>query len=453
MTNHRMRDELDTALGGLIFSPSMQERVRARCGAEPPPRRVPLRLTRRAAVVLAVCAALAATALAVGPTLWGIIQGDLGAKTPYATEVPALCEDQGIRLEVRSALFDNKIAQLYFSLQDITGDRLDGDTQLFFGLENQQEEGNDEMPWNSSSVRQLSYESESHTALFVLTLNGWSTKNRLPLQFSGDWILSGYRTSRDYVMAREDGLSAVPLPSAAADNGTTVLLPEPARVAAWEAMDPDTRPVFPITAVGFASDGKLHVRARISLEGVIWSDIKARVYASEEAGCGVYYGDDENVTQTVVEDGIDYRFDSYGPSDLNRLMQISVEGDYSVHSAPVEGVWAVNIPFEAIPSRDIVIPGELRLTTWVKGETIRADRISLSPLSMTLYCSDLQRDNWVKMPNYQALSVSVYLSDGTAVAPVYVAGNTPWAAWEFSEPIDVDSVTSITIEDQTIPVP
>ena len=100
MTNHRMRDELDTALGGLIFSPSMQERVRARCGAEPPPRRVPLRLTRRAAVVLAVCAALAATALAVGPTLWGIIQGDLGAKTPYATEVPALCEDQGIRLEV-----------------------------------------------------------------------------------------------------------------------------------------------------------------------------------------------------------------------------------------------------------------------------------------------------------------------------------------------------------------
>ena len=254
-------------------------------------------------------------------------------------------------------------------------------------------------------------------------------------------------------MAREDGLSAVPLPSAAADNGTTVLLPEPARVAAWEAMDPDTRPVFPITAVGFASDGKLHVRARISLEGVIWSDIKARVYASEEAGCGVYYGDDENVTQTVVEDGIDYRFDSYGPSDLNRLMQISVEGDYSVHSAPVEGVWAVNIPFEAIPSRDIVIPGELRLTTWVKGETIRADRISLSPLSMMLYCSDLQRDNWVKMPNYQALSVSVYLSDGTAVAPVYVAGNTPWAAWEFSEPIDVDSVTSITIEDQTIPVP
>ena len=189
------------------------------------------------------------------------------------------------------------------------------------------------------------------------------------------------------------------------------------------------------------------------MEGVIWSDIKARVYASEEAGCGVYYGDDENVTQTVVEDGIDYRFDSYGPSDLNRLMQISVEGDYSVHSAPVEGVWAVNIPFEAIPSRDIVIPGELRLTTWVKGETIRADRISLSPLSMTLYCSDLQRDNWVKMPNYQALSVSVYLSDGTAVAPVYVAGNTPWAAWEFSEPIDVDSVTSITIEDQTIPVP
>ena len=72
---------------------------------------------------------------------------------------------------------------------------------------------------------------------------------------------------------------------------------------------------------------------------------------------------------------------------------------------------------------------------------------------MTLYCSDLQRDNWVKMPNYQALSVSVYLSDGTAVAPVYVAGNTPWSAWEFSEPIDVDSVTSITIEDQTIPVP
>lgn len=85
-------------------------------------------LTRRAAVVMAVCALLTAAALAVGPTLWAIVQGDLGPKAPYATEVLASCEDQGIRIEAVAALADSRVTRLYFTMQDLTGDRLKEDT-------------------------------------------------------------------------------------------------------------------------------------------------------------------------------------------------------------------------------------------------------------------------------------------------------------------------------------
>ena len=82
MTNHRMRDELDTALGGLYLLP-----LNAGAGPRPVrdgggPARAPLRLTRRAAVVLAVCALLTAAALAVGPTPLGHCPGGFGPESP-----------------------------------------------------------------------------------------------------------------------------------------------------------------------------------------------------------------------------------------------------------------------------------------------------------------------------------------------------------------------------------
>lgn len=89
--------------------------------------RRPLRTVLLAA---AICLALAATSLAVSPSLREALLGALGSFAPYSRKVEGLSVvDQGIELKVVSTLCDGSSARLYLELRDLTGDRLDEFTQ------------------------------------------------------------------------------------------------------------------------------------------------------------------------------------------------------------------------------------------------------------------------------------------------------------------------------------
>ena len=54
-------------------------------------------------------------------------------------------------------------------------------------------------------------------------------------------------------------------------------------------------------------------------------------------------------------------------------------------------------------------------------------------------------------------ALTVTLSDGTVLTPAYYSDvwsrRVGWVMWEFAEPIDMDRVVSVTIEDRVIPLP
>ena len=66
------------------------------------------RLSRRTAAVILACAVLTITAAAAAvPAVWETLQRQLGAFAPYAQTIDgAVCQDQGMEVQVLSALSD-----------------------------------------------------------------------------------------------------------------------------------------------------------------------------------------------------------------------------------------------------------------------------------------------------------------------------------------------------------
>ncbi|WP_130870705.1 RNA polymerase sigma factor [Intestinimonas massiliensis (ex Afouda et al. 2020)] len=449
--------------------------MRAVLSGEQKPRR---HLTRRGLTVLAAAAVLTVTALAAGPTIWQAIRNDLGNRAPYAAEVESVCEDQGIRLEGVTALADNRVLRVYFTARDLEGGRLSEDTYLDYSLENGQ---NTTWVWGSTAVEQLSYDPETQTALFVVTVTGTESLPRdctLRLEVgrvlnggrcASSMLTSGKASTRSFAAdgtpvqeepgyqwhgrngaSGSSGLSwptGEILPSIRTDDGTTVLLPQPEREAAMDARDP-----FPIVAAGIAADGRLHVRVR-NQAGTVWSDlsIQARFPRGEDPTPG------EQFTAVAVGEDIDFCFQLCGPEELARLEDIRVFGSYSALSAPVDGSWSLEFPIHSVAAR--TIPVSLTLPAAPEGMTVEGEALELSPLSLTLLCDEEsiyydtpQVSGNVKGIRFERFAPTVTLQDGTQLTAGLTSYDTWWATWTFDQPIDPDQVVSITINGQTIPL-
>ena len=119
---NRYRHEME----GLGPSPEELRRLYTMISMETKQKRT-RQLSWRAAVALA-CAVLMATvaAAAVIPAVRETLQRQLGAFAPYVQPVEgAMCQDQGVEIQVLGALSDDLEARVYFSVQDMEGDRLD----------------------------------------------------------------------------------------------------------------------------------------------------------------------------------------------------------------------------------------------------------------------------------------------------------------------------------------
>ena len=147
------------------------------------------RITGRAAAIL-VCAVLAVTAAAAAavPKVWDALWEQLGAFAPYAQTIDgAVCRDQGIEVQVLSALSDDLEARFYLAVRDVTGDRLNEHLTLKGQIENgRKKETGDSSAWFSffsmrnSSFDLLSYDPETRTALFSTCIDYWNNKEPTP---------------------------------------------------------------------------------------------------------------------------------------------------------------------------------------------------------------------------------------------------------------------------------
>lgn len=442
--------------------------------------RSPRRLTRRGIIAVAAAAALTVSALAAGPTIWQAIQNDLGSRAPYATEVKAACEDQGIRMEAVTALADNRVLRVYFTVQDLEGDRLGEETYLDYSLERTMLS-----QWNFSAaaVEQLSYDQASRTALFVATVIGNEPLPQLSTisldigrvlnggryaacelkrdASSSSYVVDGVlgESGEAYLWSDGDGQygeayqnaglwpTSETLPSAQTEDGVTVLLPQPERE---KNIDPDDP--FPVVAAGIAEDGKLHVRVR-NQAGAVWSNLS--IAARFPRGADPEPG--ERFTATNVDNDMDFCLEACGPEELARLEDIRVFGYYSAQSAPVDGNWSLEFPLQTTEA--LTVPVSLTLPARPDGMTVEGETLELSTLSLTLLCNEesiyydtAQASGAVKSIRFEQFLPSVTFRDGTQQTASLADAGTWWATWTFDQPIDPEQVVSVTLNGQTIPI-
>lgn len=260
----RRTQSLDGTEAGVLAAPGPEEGIgelnacldrlspelRAVLSGEQKPRR---HLTRRGLTALAAAAVLTVTALAVGPTIWQAIRNDLGNRAPYATEVEAACEDQGIRIEVQAALADTRVTRLYFTLHDLTGNTLDADTTSDLILS--QETGG-QFDWGNGGkgLEVLSYDPEQHLATLVYSRGTADLADSPPTRarLEAAYFIPGHRQAR--LALAQDELPAQSLESTVTDTGATILLP------GQNPMTLDKDGAVSISSIGFAADGRYHVR-------------------------------------------------------------------------------------------------------------------------------------------------------------------------------------------------
>lgn len=431
-------------------------------------------ISRRTAAVALVCILLTVTATAAAiPAIWEALMGHLGVFAPYSQTVRgASCQDQGIKVQVLSALADDLEGRFFLSVQDVEGDRLNEHLTLDGRLENG--EAVPDKKDNSVGVfsfndrfEVVSYDAESKTALFSIDIlyfeEAQPTRNaRLSLSSM---------TTRNGTIKKYAPLASIPggvlksLPVGETDQTifspsdftgftyTDAVLPREQVVLAPEQnpMPLEGTDDMWISSMGFASDGCFHIRLGF-VDGISvvdglkypWFHATLELNETDEDKCMTY-------RETVVPGGIDILFPLFHAEDLALLQNGSVYiyGDYTRPGTKIEGDWEIDFQVEYFPSAVLDWTGELA------GRQVT--RVTLSPLSVTMNSNDWGRFSTSTLYAVKRDGSTVAAKPGTCTYHNIAAGTgkAVWDAyntWKFEGPVDPEELAGLSLMGVTIPV-
>lgn len=450
------------------------------------------RMGRRAVVAIAACALLTVTAAAAAaPAVWRSLQENLGAFAPYAQTIEgAKCTDEGIEVQMLSAISDDLEARFYLAVRDVEEDRLNEFLTLTGTLtagEEQKKEGKDPdviLGGGSPSTSYFtlaSYDPETKTALFSarisyfedakptgearLEITGMTTRQgeqrvEIPCASATGKTLKSLPLGKDdTVVSRATGVFNGEYADAPLPDKEAVLAP------GQTPMDIEGTEDMRISSMGFASDGCFHIRLEFA-DGVkpatfepvnmdsetgvnlCAGQIGSRLFCDilDEGGDQKYY-----VTQErLVEGGMDILFPLLKAEDLKEIQsrQARVYGTYFRPGLDIEGEWFTEFEMEYYPSTVLNWKGD------VNGRQVR--QINLSPLSVTMYSND--------RGGLHSATLYAVKQDGTMIAAepgtsryanmeaVGGEGYDAFTTWKFTEPVDVEEIVSLKLGDAVIPV-
>lgn len=437
------------------------------------------RLSRKTAAAILVCAVLTITAAAAAvPAVWETLQSQLGAFAPYAQTIDgAVCRDQGIEVQVLSALSDDLEARFYLSVRDVEGDRLNENLILRGQLEAEAtpKEEWEEGQWiraataPNHSFKLLSYDPETKTALFSTSI--WYVKEdepgrnaRLSLteittksaKMTGtascasitDQVLESLPVGeRDQFIFKASDTDGLPYTDAVLPGKQVVLAP------GQTPMPIEGNDDIRISSMGFASDGCFHVRLEFA-EGVSVLDEEGSSWFLCTLSQTEKTAFEENAMwERLVPGGMDILFPLYKAEDLEQLQNGLVEfyGNYTRPGTAIAGDWNIDFQIEHHLSVTLDWTGELA------GQQV--EQVTLSPLSVTM--RSIGPGGFNSVPLYAVKkdgstvaaepgrgSYSSRAIDADAGEPVWDAYNT----WRFEEPVDLEELVCLTLKGERIPV-
>ena len=438
-----MFEEYRRELEQLGPSAAQLERLK-RVLADPPRRR--RRPVRTVLIAAAVCAALAAAALAAVPGLRAQLMDRLGDFGPYAQTVEGVsATDQGIRVQVVSALADRTEGWVYLAVTDLTGDRLDACTALD-GL-------------NYVDGGPQSYDPETRTALFCrrIDMDSRTGSGAVTLQIrritprvvricpEADRVDG--MVYEDPVTLPTDGISGACLRSFALTDGRTVLEPEqtPAELGS---------PYMSLSSMGMDEDGGFHIQValredvdpeQISLfveEGsvILTSGERVEITGTQ---C-VVFGEGRycDITLCLPEPGQRMDPERIGEMELGGLLGVLAVGE------PVLGEWTLTFDVETVPERTI------QTAEMVNGMEVEVITCAVTSVTVT---GTSGGGTPAGMP------LGVYLADGTVVTADRGRPTELWekknegrfgfsAVWRLDRPVEPGEVTALSFGHWYLPL-
>lgn len=404
-----MRSDYKREMDRLSPSPEAMTRLEEAMRTEVPARRAhPLRFGRKAVLAAAVCAALALSAVAAGPTVWQVLQNRLGVLAPLAVPAEGVVADQGVEVRLVGSVSDGYEARVYFTATDQVGGRFNEHTQVGVQL------AGDWVGRGAALGKEiLSRNEEAREILVEANLTGVDSSMPLTLEVYG--FDSASRTVRVEQLPRPEEPQTAPTTTV---NGSTVLLP-------GEAPEEIAEGLY-LSAMGFDTDGLFHIRVDYG-EGYRpgkWLFVIPRSAAYPDQ---TYY--EQDCIRTELENGMDLAYPRVTKEAWDDIQGFYVDGGYVGPEAVLEGTWELPVTLEQSETRTVELDQ-------VVGN-FRVGQVEVSQLGVVVTYERLNGEpGWFT-------NVQLIRTDGTAI-PLEVElgstltenGRTAYTRWSMEEPVE-----------------
>ena len=319
---------------------------RTRAAAQKAPAR-PRRL--RPLIALAavlVCLALAVPAfampaLAADPDGYALLYSISPAAAQFFKPVTRSDEDNGIRLTVDSVYLHSDTVEIYVSLQDLTGDRLDETTDLFDSYRINR-------AFDCSATCSLTgYDAQTRTARFLISITSFDGQDIEgdKLTFSLNRLLTGKTETEGAVTGLDlAAVQAEPATQQVTRRGGSGIAAEADGSAAETrtALVPtDTlaapAPGVAITAMGYV-DGLLHIQ--VLYENILETDNHGQLWLENGAEKLECLGS----LSFFAENGSDSFEEYYFDVTPAQLADCTLYGSFVTADTLIEGSWEITFP-------------------------------------------------------------------------------------------------------------
>lgn len=313
-------------------------------------KKYPYRHLKRGIAVAATFVIVLASALPIlaanVPIAYDVLYMVSPATAQYFKPVKKSCIQNGIKLEVESSRIMGDTAQIYVTLQDLEGDRVDETTDLYDSYSIR-------LPYGSSSnCRMVKFDKTDKKAYFMITIINFYGQNiqGKKITFSLKCFLSGKKVYENIKIP----ISWAAVPENAPTQEKTQV--QSLHGSSREEYFKKTKMLLPsgnikspvdgveITAIGYI-DGKLHVQTVVrnylkSGNMIFLKLVDAGGRQKTHSDLLSYHeqvGDEESENWDSYEE---YVFDV----PKNKIANYRLVGDYNIYKNYVEGNWQVTYP-------------------------------------------------------------------------------------------------------------
>ena len=380
------------------------------------------RFGRRAAVALALCAALGVTALAAGPTIQDALERALGSFRAYSQTLEGVQTVNGVEIRLLEALTDGYSARVYYTLTDLEGGRFNEYTRVSAGIGAE----------NLGAVARrgsgsVTYDPDTDTLLVMEELVGADFGQ--PAALTVKTVDSAWR---EFYAVLPVTVPETPIRTTVVD-GRTVALPGQNTVAAPDNAD------YVVSTVGFDEEGRFHALVTFDEQ---FRDLTATAYPYVPGAEGMdrYPGESGWVDWEKVEHGEDTITAGVTPEQVKYL---EVSGSYRGPEEPVELNATFSLEFQPVDAWQQE-PGRA-----VDGVTV--EKLHLSPLSLAVFYRDGQGTvGQVTLTRRDGVQVPLRLQIGGAA--IADDPGLRYDFWVFDQPVELEDISSVTVRGETFPV-